>query len=204
MKSILFNAEMVRAIIDGRKTVTRRVIKPRYRDNENSFTICRRFSDNSISHIAYMDEEGAATRNMEPPYYVGDILYVRETWARIPGASSKGGYVYKYKASDEGEYWSGVDGFKWKPSIHMPKEAARIFLEVTEVRVERLQDITEESAIKEGLYPGWQRTDLSSRAESARQAFMWVWQSVTKDAQEANWIANPWVWVIYFKRCEEV
>ena len=201
-KPILFNTEMVRAIIDGRKTATRRLIKPRYRDNEYSYSICRRTLDNCISHITYTDEDGVSTRDMAPPYYVGDILYVKETWAKIPGASSEGGYAYKYKASDEGEYWSGVNGFKWKPSIHMPKEAARIHLRVTEIRVEKLQDISEEDAVKEGLYVGWHRTDQSSQAESARQAFMWIWQSVTKNAQEVSWLANPWVWVIYFERCE--
>lgn len=199
-KPILFNTEMVKAIIDGRKTATRRLIQPRYRDNESGYSVCRRSTDNSISCITYTDEEGASTRDMKPPYNVDDILYVRETWAKIPGASSEGGYAYKYKASDEGEYWSGVKGFKWKPSIHMPKEAARIYLRVTEIRIEKLQDISEEDAVKEGLYVGWHREDNSSRAESARQAFMWIWQSVTKNAQEVSWLANPWVWAIYFER----
>lgn len=198
-KGILFNTEMVKAILDGRKTVTRRVIQPHYKDGEAGFRINRRTVDKVITGIEYYDEEECGTgRYIQPPYQIGDILYVRETWKRIPGASSKGGFAYKYKASEEGRYWDKVHDFKWKPSIHMPKEAARIWLKVTNVRIERVEDITEEQAHAEGFYRGWQHPDLqnSTPSETARQAFMWVWHKLYG-------IMNDYVWVIEFERIEK-
>lgn len=86
----------------------------------------------------------------------------------------------------------------------MPKEAARIFLKVTDVQFERLRDITEEDAVKEGLYKGWRYLPTSSLAVTAKQAFMWVWDMTIKlkDRNKYGWIANPWVWVIEFERVE--
>lgn len=149
MKPILFNGEMVRAILDGRKTRTRRVIKPRYRKNECGWSICRRTIDNSIAYLTYTDEDGASTRTLEPPYQAGDVLYVRETWNGMRTGNEKVGYhtTYWYKADDTND---NPDD-KWSPSIHMPKEAARIFLKVTDLRVERLQDITIEEINNEGI-----------------------------------------------------
>lgn len=122
LKPILFNTDMVRALLAGRKTVTRRVVKPQ--PDEHLTT-----GENALELLA----EACA------PYRPGDLLYVRETW-------TQDGDVYRYKAGfcDQNR--------KWRPSIHMPKEAARIFLRVTDVRVERLQDITELDILeKEGL-----------------------------------------------------
>lgn len=155
VKPILFNTDMVKAILDGRKTVTRRVIKFKHPEAVG----VSRLEDGSTGiriGWAEVDENGAALVDLKTPYNTGDFLYVRETWAKLPGASSKGGYAYKYKASQEGEYWSKVNGFKWKPSIHMPKEAARIWLRVTNIRVDRLGYTTSEDWEKEGipkLYP---------------------------------------------------
>lgn len=190
-KPILFNTEMVKAILEGRKTVTRRVIK---RDLLNC---CDFDTDGTICGCCDKDGDWYKIEDFAP-YQIGDILYVRETWKKIPGASSKGGFAYKYKASEEGNYWNRVKGFKWKPSIHMPKEAARIWLKVTDVRVERLQDITEEQARAEGFYRGWQHPDLpnSTPSETARQAFMWVWHKLYG-------IMNDYVWVIEFERIEK-
>jgi len=117
MKPILFNTEMVQAIKEGRKTVTRRIVKPRYRPYERM------------------------TRYMPQPFYTGDILYVRETFAVMPY-----GYVYRADGEDP-EGWDSSD--RWVPSIHMPKEAARLFLRVTDVRVESLQAITPEDCERE-------------------------------------------------------
>lgn len=119
IKPILFNGEMVQAILSGRKTATRRPIKP---TDKNADRITVLFNDRNEITGAANSKDGAPISDIKPPCQKFDTLYVRETWAKIPGASSKGGYAYKYKASDEGEYWSGVNGFKWKPSIHMPKE----------------------------------------------------------------------------------
>ena len=116
-----------------------------------------------------------------PPCCSGDVLYVRETWAK--GAD---GYAYKADFEDSG-------GWGWLPSIHMPKEAARIFLKVKAVRVERLQDITEEQARAEGFYPGWKAKGAATPALTAKQAFMWFWLPDV-------WTADPWVWVIEFEK----
>lgn len=193
VKPILFNTEMVQAILSGRKTATRRPIKP---TDKNADRITALFNGRNEITGAANTKDGAPISDIQPPYQKFDTLYVRETWAKIPGASSKGGYAYKYKASDEGEYWSGVNGFKWKPSIHMPKEAARIWLKVTNVRIERIRDITEEQAHEEGFYRGWSATENSTPAESAKQAFMWVWNKIYG-------ILNDYVWVIEFTRIEK-
>lgn len=209
IKPILFNGEMVRAIINGRKTVTRRIVKPKYSNTHIEWKTDkygRRLIElqNDVEGETHGRREDGTTwhkllayRELKPPYHTGDILYVRETWAKLPGASSKGGYAYKYKASQEGEYWSKVNGFRWHPSIHMPKEAARIFLKVTDVRIERLQDIHKDKPgpnnqiVREGFLYGCD--------------FIAGWNETVskKDLDKYGWEANPWVWVIEFERCEK-
>lgn len=183
-KPILFNTEMVQAILDNRKTVTRRKID---RDITNS---CDEDVDGTLLSYHTCDGE------MIDPIYlcrykVGDILYVRETWQLLPSGFDEipPECWYIYKATDE----LSDECTRWRPSIHMPKEAARIFLKVTNVRVERLQEITDEQAEKEGFYIGYQSTPTSTFATTARQAFMWVWNKIYSDI-------NPWVWVIEFER----
>ena len=199
MKPILFNTEMVHAILEGRKTVTRRVVKPNYRDDEIGFNIITNSNTGAYVRIEYFDEWENETRYMHDPYRPGDILYVRETWDRRP-LSLDGPDMFYYKADGD----LRPDGWrdKWRPSIHMPREAARLFLRVTDVRVERLWDITEEQAVKEGFYRGWSLTEKSSIAATAKQAFMWFWDKFIKIAQRVlyGWAANPWVWVIEFER----
>ena len=136
MKPILFNTEMVRAILDGTKTVTRRVVKPQpteQEENPQKVTSGNWYFDIPDRHFGGIR---ACVGPYRPPYRPGDILYVRETWAvwsRTEGTAPE----IHYKA--DGEVLPDV---KWRPSIHMPREAARIFLRVTDVRVERLQEIT--------------------------------------------------------------
>lgn len=152
MKPILFNTEMVKAILDGRETVTRRLIK----DNiVNGFDYAC-----DGTPMTYCDKKGQHWDILDiAPYEIGDILYVRETYANISDFVNYAEYEidsdlkYLYKCDDNGKEHSFIDvGVKrWRPSIHMPKEAARIFLRVTDVRVERLHDITEEQAVKEGI-----------------------------------------------------
>ncbi len=195
---ILFNIEMVRAILDGRKTVTRRIVKIPY-ELEIVKIVGESGNINNPLGAMYL---GGIKR---PPYQPGDILYVRETWcnANIEGVEPD---YYYYADVHICEDYNRTE-WKWRPSIHMPKEAARIWLKVTDVRVERLQDITEEGAIKEGLYKGWKLPNLpkSSPAMTARQAFMWIWDPTLKktDRDRYGWIANPWVWVIGFERCDK-
>lgn len=210
-KPILFNTEMVRAILDGRKTATRRLVK--FEGNRNP---------NWTGYI----KDGLTLYNgtNEPcnkpcPYKVGDILYVRETWERFECCCCEGdehsgicinkpdekGGCYMYRATNE------IDGdARWHPSIHMPKEAARIFLKVKDVRVERLQDITEDGALKEGIHyddcPSgftWkQRTSMVDCYTSAVGAFGHLWNTTIKsdDIDRYSWEINPWVWVYEFER----
>ena len=209
-KPILFNTQMVRAILDGRKTCTRRIVKPQ-----------------PTAHYG--------VQCIKPPYQPGDILYVRETWERFECWNCEGDErgncpkepkksvldkacgCYMYRATDE------ISGdAKWHPSIHMPKEAARIWLKVTNVRVERLQEITETQTEEEGFLftpPCLHRTgenycDIDGPCGnkikycdmSAGELFGKVlWDSTIKksDIDIYGWDANPWVWVIEFERCEK-
>jgi hypothetical protein len=167
IKPILFNTEMVRAILDGRKSCTRRVVKPQP---------TARYGAQCI----------------KPPYQSGDILYVRETWKR----ALNGYYYYEDWQRDD-----IADITKWKPSIHMPKEAARIWLRVTDVRVERLQEITSEQIGREGVEVEYPHVLNGEK----RYAFSTLWNSTVKksDVDRYGWNANPWVWVIEFERCEK-
>lgn len=207
VKGILFNTEMVQAILDGRKTCTRRVVKTRRKD-ACGFYVTKR-PDGSFTGIYEYDEDERMFENqLIPPYKSGDILYVRETWERFECLSCEGDErgncpkepkksvldkacgCYMYRATDE------ISGdAKWHPSIHMPKEAARIWLKVTNVRVERLQDMTDDDAEAEGCF------DYTSTA----LGFPDVWESTIKksDLDRYGWDANPWVWVIEFERCEK-
>lgn len=199
IKPILFNTEMVRAILDGRKTCTRRLVK--FLPGENS------------QWTGYI-KDGLMLYNgrNEPcirkaPYHPGDILYVRETWGE---GYEEGTYIYR--ASDK---LAGLPTFKesstliYHPSIHMPKEAARIWLKVTNVRVERLQEITEDGAKAEGAIDN--RGFIHSPENeydcihTAKEHFIKIWNSTIKksDLDRYGWDANPWVWVIEFEMCEK-
>ena len=204
---------MVQAILDGRKTTTRRIIKPHYKADEYGFQICTNVVDESDWYVEKTNEDDGSfenTRYINPPYKVGDILYVRETWmiSNPMGDTLKGEgtaeYVYKAGyakgkrvhiiASQEKNL--GV----WKPSIQMPKEAARIFLRVKDVRVERLQDITEVGALKEGAQSG-----MINGPCSARFDFEDIWDSTVnkKEINKYGWNANPYVWVIEFEKIDK-
>lgn len=207
-KPILFNTEMVRAILDGRKTVTRRVIKNNISDIKqfgNQIEFKQEYSDGTIAKTRMSKNAFADTY---APYHEGDFLYVRETWAKIPGASSKGGFVYKYRASEEGDYWNKVKGFKWNPSIHMPKEAARIYLIVTSVQIRRLKDMTIEDVHKEGIDIHTDAvTDgetLKSHHDFSFEKFEALWDETIskKNLKTYGFNANPYVWVIEFKKTE--
>jgi hypothetical protein len=193
-KPILFNTEMVQAILDGRKTVTRRKIG---RDITN---FCDVDTDGTL--LDYQNCDGDFINPVDLcRYKVGDILYVRETWsihecvkcqAGMPALGGECKCEYVYRAS------YGATDFRWKPSIHMPKEAARIFLKVTDVRVERLQDITEEDAIAEGM----SKTLVDGVIFiSAKGNFHVLWDSLNIK-RGYGWEDNPWVWVIEFERVE--
>jgi len=213
IKPILFNkqisTEMVRAILDGRKTCTRRLV--RFLPGENP------------QWTGYI-RDGLMLYNgrnepciIKAPYQPGDTLYVRETWCGLPvneAGHMRGHTIYYYKADGElrPKGWRGT----WHPSIHMPKEASRIWLKVTDVRVERLQSITVEGAIREGAEGekchhtnagAFGCTDCMNTGwiEPPQVEFMQIWNSTIKksDIDRYGWDANPYVWVIEFERCEK-
>lgn len=196
-KPILFNTQMVCAILDNRKKTTRRIAKSitPLDDKHEYFNIFRRGEWSGPLTKEQIIEKYA-------PYKVGGYLYVRETWCNVNKPGIEPDYYYFADTRICEDYIPSE--WTWKPSIHMPKEAARIFLRVTDVRFERLRDITEEDAVKEGLYKGWRYLPTSSLAVTAKQAFMWVWDMTIKlkDRNKYGWIANPWVWVIEFERVE--
>lgn len=136
---------------------------------------------------------GYGEKFFKPPYQQGDILYVRETWGHPISLNSDKQYVFR--ADKIAEIGFKNDSHIWHPSIHMPKEAARIWLRVTDVRVERLQDMTDDDAEAEGCF------DYTSTA----LGFPDVWDSTIKksDIDRYGWDANPWVWVIEFERCDK-
>lgn len=181
---ILFNMEMVRSILDGRKSCTRRIIKPQ---PQGYFEV-------SEEPLYIYDTDGKQSK-ITPPYQPGDILYVRETWKQAPN----GYYYYEdWQRSDI------ADITKWKPSIHMPKEAARIWLKVTDVRAERLQEITAESALLEGT-DKYIHLNGKFDKNAILTSFMGIWNSTIKksDFDRYGWDTNPYVWVIEFERCEK-
>lgn len=195
---ILFNTEMVRAIMDGRKRVTRRAIKFPVNPYTGKVPKSEEVSltDNcSANQITF--KQGSYEFTVQKPYHPGDILYIRETWDEIPVNSEGnlcGGGQYFFRADGDlrPEGWNS----KWHPSIHMPKEAARIWLKVTEVRVERLQDITSEQCIAEGV----EQEALEIGGEFAHGIFNGIWDSTFKKSELARygWDKNPYVFVIEF------
>lgn len=211
IKPILFNTEMVQAILDGRKTCTRRVIKPQP-DEKHTYPLGFVTDSTEKKEVGCFgfaaNEYGGSIQYVKPPYRYapGDILYVRETWKKAPN-----GYYY-YEDWQRNDI---ADVTKWKPSIHMPKEAARIWLKVTNVRVERLQDITPKGAESEGVgnlfYDdiGYGEKNYGTEVDTeygiAKEQFAWLWESTIKksDLDRYGWDANPWVWVIEFERCEK-
>ena len=185
MKPILFSTPMVQAILDGRKTQTRRVIKINGCPITSPKESLELTKEGLIYH-SFCSMSGYYKLLYQP----GDILWVRETWSK----DENGEYVYRtnYGTTEDDSFPPSM--FKWKPSIHMPREAARIFLKVTNVRVERLQDITEDEAIKEGAKAYGQN---NCSGTSARIAFAEIWDKTTT---EYEWRTNPWAWVIEFEK----
>lgn len=243
-KPILFNTEMVKAILDGRKTITRRVIKPQpphdwhvqadlYPDMPEVYHWTEHdWDDDMMSWWPSYDE------GLKAPRKKGDILYVRETfyqygeWYDTVKRDEHGDVIdtHTFIPKDCHEVYyedtlpkeivikhgckSGLGYYK-RPSIYMPKQAARIFLRVTDVRVERLQEITQVDMIKEGVWIGCSRCikqfgdcpiQQPNRCCTVKDVFIRVWTSTIpkKDIDRYGWDANPWVWVYEFERCRDV
>lgn len=206
IKPILFNTEMVRAILDGRKTCTRRLprkqIEEKYLEYEEWVCAVAPPGSTWLREKEFYEEY--------PPYQLGDILYVRETWCGLPvneAGHFRGHPIYYYRADGDlrPEGWRG----NWRPSIHMPKEAARIWLKVMNVRVERLHDITEDGAKAEGAIDnrGFIHSPENEydRIYTAREHFIEIWDRTIKkfDLDRYGWDANPYVFVIEFVKIDK-
>lgn len=227
MKPILFNTAMVRAILDGKKTCTRRIIKEEIPGGYKPLGFVLYPTDDKELGNLVFGGKGANVYYAKPPYKVGDVLYVRETFAKMDsyidenGNEVEGETVF-YRANELDEQtlmtFDYVDGdgfslgrpYPWTPSIHMSKRLARLFLKVTSVRAERLKDITDEGCYQEGI----SSTSFYDEAEHIqiagiglndsleRAAFSLLWNSTVKE-DKYSWEGNPWVWVIEFERVEE-
>lgn len=248
MKPILFSTEMVQAILEGRKTQTRRVIVPQ---PTHWVDDCHR----DVNPVPCIIEKNGLKQAVKQPFHIGDILWVRETTKVGTWNDEEKKIDFDYKASpelvktpwcyfsdsekfdklhleiieelnkkgiepdvfdDENERfyykWEpGKSPLNWKPSIFMPREAARIFLEVTDVRVERLRDITEKDAIAEGVKDSLSREDFKLLKDldwvikrpfgNHQFGFLALWQKI--NGKKHPWKSNPWVWVYNFKRIEK-
>jgi hypothetical protein len=188
---ILFDTEMVRAILDGIKGSTRRIVKG-FIPNDAVWGYTA-FTPKGYISCRGTFADGYGEKFFKLPCEPGNILYVRETWKKAPN-----GYYY-YEDWQRNDI---ADVTKWKPSIHMPKEAARIWLKVTDVRVERSQEITIDGIRNEGI------SSMAVHAgdmEIALKEWKNLWNSTIKktDLDSYGWDANPWVWVIEFERCEK-
>lgn len=267
IKPILFNTEMVRAILDGRKNCTRRIVKPQPTNEiQCPLGICTDGDKSEIGKFAFGSHEGGGKMIFcKPPYQPGDILYVRETWRVGAWDILNQMIAFDYKDGTCGELtyihdrelferlvnqsrndarqakceYNGVDFVwekgkspcRWHPSIRMPKEATRIWLKVTDARVERLQEITESGAKAEGIRGYTKDGNLYKYAvtddwwidyhnkhkeivtgtwwqdmpRTAKDAFSYLWNSTIKksDLDLYGWNANPWVWTIEYERCEK-
>jgi hypothetical protein len=211
-RPILFSTEMVNALLSGRKTQTRRVVK--FKDHLPGIEL--NFLPSAYPHFQF--QSGNRHWQTECPYgKKGDVLWVRESclWVMrdhahdlLEGSRDRNKWVYK---ASQGEDWIKYAkekyGYKWKPSIHMPKEASRIWLRITNVRVERLHYISNEDAAREGIERmhrlHWWRNYLNKPlpgTSSPIESFKSLWQSINGIG---SWKQNPWVWVVEFERIEK-
>lgn len=224
-KPILFNTEMVRAILAGKKIATRRIITP-----QPKARLCFAMAGTNCGKWHYPSESAQKSwgeafriptdisleereRSWNPPAHADDVLWVRETWSTTekcglyPNWLSTWTLHYVYKADDPN--CDAARKARWYPSIHMPKAAARIFLRVVDVRVERLQEITVEGCAAEGIWDDY-KTHSDKYHENLKKAaypkaFSELWDStIKKDSlSRYGWNANPWVWAITFGQCEK-
>jgi hypothetical protein len=205
-RPILFSGPMVRALLDGTKTQTRRVVKPQpfdrsysKHDHRIAYASGRASKGDEIDGFyAYSTSSGGQWQVKCPYGQPGDKLWVREAWARTHVAQSDQEWIVYREGDNRTDY-----GGPWKPSIHMPRAASRILLDITGVRVERLQDISDKDAISEGigLTASAAGVPMTTPAGETMPRAMYraLWESING---AGSWDANPWVWVVEFKRIE--
>ncbi|WP_411178240.1 hypothetical protein ACHQIY_15290 [Klebsiella pneumoniae] len=216
-RGMIFNGEMVRALLDGRKTQTRRIVK----GTDSAVKFCKEWNINGEEVFVVLGEKDHTGMNpvlgaISCPFgAVGNRIWEREAFRVRSRATDVA--ILVYKASERNSWTEQTHRVpvavcnkpatpeKWTPSLHMPRWASRILLEITDVRVERLNAINEHDAQAEGVaklrggfwkhyQPGWTQHQLS-----ARGSFVTLWKSIYGDE---SWNSNPWVWVIKFKRIE--
>lgn len=205
-RPILFSGPMVKAILEGRKTQTRRIVKAKDSDTSRCITLptlMQNVNEWRLQDGRWFGIDGYDTLVFcDCPYgQPGDRLWVRESHALL--AMMNGAEVCAYRASCDDNTFNYANEFtghvhciqveRWRPSIHMPRKASRITLEITEVRIERLNRIGDAEAMDEGV-SGWVADE---RCETPRDGFRVLWESING---EGSWAANPWVWVVEFKR----
>lgn len=235
-RGMIFNGEMVRALLDGRKTQTRRIVK----GADGAVKFCKEWDINGEEIFVLLGEKDHTGMNPVlgaiscPLGAVGDRIWVRETWGVVSHELDEDGRIQSWTpdrpataihemplgngyysghaiyAADGNFTWGDDDGYEdgrscWKPSIHMPRAASRILLEITDVRVERLNSIHDVDAMREGIQnlTTCSHADFGIpgvvNAQHPVRAFQLLWESIYG---ADNWKANPWVWVIEFKRVE--
>lgn len=222
IKPILFSTEMVQAIIEGKKTQTRRIVKPNPEGPAAIYpgiSFCKAHV-NEYAQLRYTWEykspsgevygDGSGYCNHCPYGMIGDILWVRETFVKACQWNGDGEMLslkYYYRADNN---WSNMDWYdeksdsttsspKWKPSLFMPKVVCRLFLKITDIRVERLQDISEQDAISEGAIP-MHLDDFGNTFKTYKRGFQSLWESING---ADSWQSNPFVWVISFTKTEK-
>ncbi|EPK0124602.1 morphogenetic protein [Klebsiella variicola] len=213
-RGMIFNGEMTRAILDGRKTQTRRIMKVQPSEDFTPMNMAletdykaRWYTPGVVDKDGYLQpasKEVFGVSNENEGYScpfgaVGDRIWVRETWARYN--IDQNSHDIAYRATTPADW---PEEGRWRPSIHMPRWASRILLEITDVRVERLNSISQEDAQAEGMeLTGWRPTysdpDSGGEVMTPYDNFAELWSSICGDE---SWKANPWVWVISFKRVE--
>lgn len=196
-KPILFSTPMIKAILDGSKTQTRRILKSGFEHHSLPFSKILFHPSPKLQTQAFFRDKGNLLLGTKCPYgNVGDLIWVRETFIEFPHG------VFNFKTDPDPVF--EVAASKWKPSIHMPKSAARIWLEIEKITVERLQDISEEDARSEGVitYMKWlQETSKNYNPDTKLgaypvTAFSRLWKKING---RESWKANPWVWVVKYK-----
>lgn len=204
-RGILFSGEMVRAILAGRKTQTRRAMKFKTeysaRADITDIALALGCEPREIDRASGVHPDMQDVLDVCPYGGPGDRLWVRETWALDPDAHKDEAGVL-YRATDPGWDESG-SGLKWRPSIFMPRRASRITLEVEAVRAERLQDIDDAAALAEGVGTLRQRESTCYEGKWVEH-FLALWDGINGKAAAKCWSANPWVWVVEFKRVENL
>lgn len=217
-RPILFSGPMVRAILDGRKTMTRRVIKPQPRLIEPSMRwYWEKALDVNGRPLVDASRQWWEYYGTSPYGKPGDQLWCRETWAPFIRGDGGDGYVRLIRFAADGaeivvppEHWAWWDkqenkhGYRGRPSIHMPRWASRLTLEIEEIRVERLQEISEEDAEAEGVeftefWPDAERQEPATGYAAGKYAFHALWDSINSK-RGFGWDMNPHIWVIKFRR----